>query len=479
MFARVIARHVSPRLSTSQLPRLVPRLTPSLTTCPYPCPIRFKATTSSRNNNIMKLLKKKLPPSLDSNSSTDSDHNYMHDEDPGIYNMVQPVAPNELYVSCTVFDDRGNITGVSRKYPRVQFLRDNNLFARDLRKIDTSSIEVVPTIMVRSSNTILVNLAHIKAIIKKDTIMIFDTSNPLVAKRLGIFMYDLEMKLKLPAGNVCYEFRALESILINVMSYLEAELKAHLSSCGQILAELEDQVNREKLQELLIRSKQISSYYQKTVLIRDVLEELLDNDEDLAGMYLTDPKKFDPKVEDYEDLEMILEAYYKQCDEFVQQAGSLVNDIKVTEDIVNIMLDANRNSLMLFELKITIFTLGFTVATLLPAFYGMNLKNYIEESNLGFGAVVVVSVIQGLIFTYINFKKLHRVQRLTMMGTHDSRKMAKNNYKFHHSSSPVGTFYKDKWYYRLIYGSRNSRYDPSVKEKDVIWRMINDDKPNR
>ena len=61
--------------------------------------------------------------------------------------------------------------------------------------------------------------------------------------------------------------------------------------------------------------------------------------------------------------------------------------------------------------------MGFTVATLVPAFYGMNLKNYIEETNWGFGLVLVVSLLQGLAITWLNFRKLHKVQKLTMMGT--------------------------------------------------------------
>lgn len=399
--------------------------------------------------------------------------------DNSIYNRLKPITPNDLYVSCTIFDYNGNITAVSKKYPKMKFLRDNNLFPRDLRKIDTSSIDVAPSIMVRTPNSIVVNMLHIKAIVTKDTVMVFDTSTPSIATRLGLFMYDLEMKLKLPAGNLSYEFRALECILISIMSYLEAEVKSHLSSCGLILSELEDQVDRNKLQDLLIKLKKLSSFYQKTLLIRDILEELLDNDEDLAGMYLTETKQFDPKVENYEELEMILEAYYKQCDEFVQQAGSLLNDIKATEDIVNIIIDANRNSLMLFELQVTIYTLGFTVATLVPAFYGMNLKNYIEESTYGFGAVIALSIIQGLIVTFINFRKLHRVQKLTMMET-NTKKMGRLASRFHHSSSPVGTFNKDKWYYRLFFGTRSTNYHrPTTKEKDVIWRMINDDKPFR
>ena len=137
----------------------------------------------------------------------------------------------------------------------MQFLKDNHLFPRDLRKIDTSAIDVVPVIMIRPSNAILVNLLYIKAIIKKDSVMVFDTSNSEVATKLGIFMYDLELKLQSPISNICYEFRALESILVSIMSYLEAEIKLHRRQCGIILAELEDEVDRQKLQELLINLK--------------------------------------------------------------------------------------------------------------------------------------------------------------------------------------------------------------------------------
>ncbi|KAI5963448.1 MRS2 [Candida pseudojiufengensis] len=386
--------------------------------------------------------------------------------DSKILNRLKPIQPNDLYVSCTVFDSKGRITAVSKKFPKVQFLKENHLFPRDLRKIDTSSIDVVPMIMIRPSNAILVNLLYIKAIIKKNSVMVFDTSNSEVASKLGVFMYDLELKLK--SNTTTYEFKALESMLVSVMSYLEAEIKTYLQSCGQVLSELENEVDRKKLQELLIRSKQLSSFHQKAVLIRDVLEELLENDEDLAGMFLSNPN-----ARSFDELEMILESYYRQCDEFVQQAGSLLNDIKATEEIVNIILDANRNSLMLFELKVTVYTLGITVATLLPAFYGMNLKNYIEDSNLGFGAIVVFSVIQGLLITWFNFKKLHKVQKLTMMGTNDNP--TKNVTSYEKSIKKDSSLL-----YRIIFGGgsyRRRKLDrPTKKDQDVIWRMINDEK---
>lgn len=243
--------------------------------------------------------------------------------------QVKPAVPNDLYVSCTTFESLGKITSVLKKYPKVQFLNDNKLYPRDLRKVDSSSIDVAPSIMVRQNNAIIVNLLHIKAIIQKDNLKVFDTVNLQAANKLGLFMYDLELKLKTPSS-LPFEFKALECILISVLSYLEAELQTHMSACGKILAELEDHISRENLQELLIKLKTLTSFYQRATLIRDVLEELLDNDEDLNDLYLTSSKKFDPSSgnTDYSDAEMILETYYRHCDEVVQQAGRLLVTLK-------------------------------------------------------------------------------------------------------------------------------------------------------
>ncbi|CDK29417.1 unnamed protein product [Kuraishia capsulata CBS 1993] len=364
-------------------------------------------------------------------------------------------------------------------------------------------------------NYFLVNLLHIKAIVKKDMVMVFDTSNQDAAKKLGLFMYDLESKLTTKiihgasSAGQPYEFRALESILINVMSSLETDLQVHLSRCGAILSALEDQIDREKLRDLLVYSKSLSNFNQRSQLIRDVLDELLDNDDDLEMMYLT--SQINPKAKSSEsevtvtgesksvtenreldtaDLEMLLEAYYKQGDECVQKAETLINDIKSTEEIVNIILDANRNSLMVYELKITIYTLGFTVATALPAFYGMNLKNYIEESNYGFGGVVACSILCAAAITVLNFSRLRSVQKLTMMVPGTPHKQFKAERDLMTKKAPGQTLPQPRdhhrWRFslwkrlsrhslgymrRMWYMKRRNGYaDP--KQRDMIWRWL-------
>ena len=220
-------------------------------------------------------------------------------------------------------------------------------------------------------------------------------------------------------------------------------------------------------------------------------------------MYLTVKKS--PK-DNFSDLEMLIETYYTQCDEYVQQSESLIQDIKSTEEIVNIILDANRNSLMLLELKVTIYTLGFTVASVLPAFYGMNLKNFIEESEWGFTSVVVFSIMSALYITKKNFNSLRSVTKMTMYpnSTTNSSSFPKTSI----STSVASKLRERRTWWKttrqrlgiLLYGSNyynaamsnnkgnkgflklkkfNMENDLKNKQnRDMIWRWLIEDKKN-
>jgi magnesium transporter len=83
---------------------------------------------------------------------------------------------------------------------------------------------------------------------------------------------------------------------------------------------------------------------------------------------------------------------------------------------IRAILDANRNSLMLLELKFSVGTLGLAMGTFLAGLYGMNLENFIEETNWGFGAVTGVSVVFSLLVCWYGLIKLRKVQRVKMGG---------------------------------------------------------------
>jgi magnesium transporter len=85
-------------------------------------------------------------------------------------------------------------------------------------------------------------------------------------------------------------------------------------------------------------------------------------------------------------------------------------------DSVKAILDANRNSLMLLDLKFSVATLSITAGTFVAALYGMNLKNFIEESDLGFFGISAWCTVFGIIVAAYGLQKLRKVQRVSMYG---------------------------------------------------------------
>ncbi|KAL9624392.1 MAG: hypothetical protein Q9160_001354 [Pyrenula sp. 1 TL-2023] len=327
---------------------------------------------------------------------------------------------NEMKFRCIEFDKKGNVTMVSVGFKKSEFITKYELLPRDLRKIDSS---LLPSIFVRSS-AILINLLHIRALIKHDRVLIFDAYGTTESHTQSLFVYDLEEKLRqkevLQAtiqAEPPYEFRALEAVLVSVTTSLESEFEAIKEPVIRVLLELEEDINREKLRHLLIHSKKLGTFEQRARLVRDAIDSIREDDGDLSAMYLSDAASGQNRIEDDNTaIEMLLDSYYRICDEIVQSSDDLINNIRNTEDIIKAILDANRNSLMLLDLKLTLGALGIGSGSFIVAFYGMNLKNLIEESDFGLWGISGLSTMTAVIVSAYGMWKLRKVQRVRIRG---------------------------------------------------------------
>lgn len=334
----------------------------------------------------------------------------------------------ELKLRCTEFDENGNVVLVNGEFRKQELIAKYSLMPRDLRKIDSS---VLPHILVRPS-AIMINLLHIRCLIKHNRVLVFDVYGSTDSYAQSLFMYDLEGKLRqkqtsLTAGGALpYEFRALEAVLISVTAGLESEFEGVRDPVINVLRELEEDIDRDKLRHLLIYSKKLGTFEQKARLIRDAIEDLLEADDDLADMYLTEKAEGTGREEDnHEEVELILESYHKFADEIVQVSSNLVSSIKNTEEIIRAILDANRNSLMLLDLKFSILTLGTTVGMFIAALYGMNLENFIEETNYGFFGISGLCAVLTIASSIWGLRRLRKVQRVSMWGESGSVRQAR------------------------------------------------------
>ncbi|ORX95776.1 cora-domain-containing protein [Basidiobolus meristosporus CBS 931.73] len=303
---------------------------------------------------------------------------------------------NELKLKCTEFDHRGNVKITAGEFSKLELCTQHGLQARDLRKIDSNFVNQMPAILVRKE-AILVHLAHIRALIKADAVVLFDSYGSSDSYNQSIFIYDLQERLSAQSNKdhqLAFEFRALEAIMISVVSSLQSEMEVLVSLVTNLLSYLEESIDRDKLKELLQYSKRLSKFEQRTLNIRDAILEVLEQDEDLEAMYLTAKKEgLQNLASQSDDVELLLETYLKQVEEIANTVAAVSANTKTTEDIVNIILDSQRNNLLLLELKITMGTLGLGAGSFVACLFGMNLTSFYEDNPYAFSMVAGFSTI--------------------------------------------------------------------------------------
>jgi magnesium transporter len=149
-------------------------------------------------------------------------------------------------------------------------------------------------------------------------------------------------------------------------------------------------------------------------------------------------------VDQHDEVELLLEAYVKQIDGIVQEADQLVSNMRNTEEIVNIIHDANRNSLMLLDLKVrhnpfspflsfgltgevSMTTLGIGSGAAIAGLLGMNIKNFLENWEYGFPVVTSFALGTSALICIIGLTRLRKIQKLTLYGRYPGSKKTEMN----------------------------------------------------
>ncbi|KAH6909438.1 magnesium transporter [Coprinopsis sp. MPI-PUGE-AT-0042] len=316
--------------------------------------------------------------------------------------------PSELMLRCTVLDAEGNVKTISGQFKKTDICSEHCLHARDLRKIDSRVPNLVPTILARKE-AVLINILHIRALVKTDAVVLFDTYGSADSRLHSVFLYHLE-----PRGQALpYEFRAIESILLSVLSALEAEMVFIRNLVGGLLAEMEDNIDRDRFKRLLHYSRRLVSFKNRAKLVEEALDEVLSQDEDMNAMHLTDKKNgIIRELNDHEELETLLESFSKQVEEIVNEAENIEANVQSTQEIVELILDSNRNALLTLDLKVSIATLGIGTGALVAGLFGMNLTSHIETHPYAFYVLSAGAAGIAVLVAWLGLRNLARIRRI-------------------------------------------------------------------
>ncbi|CAN1270738.1 Magnesium transporter MRS2-7, partial [Linum perenne] len=214
-----------------------------------------------------------------------------------------------------------------------------------------------------------------------------------------------------------FEFRALEVALEGICSFLDARTIELETAAYPALDELTSKISSRNLDRVRKLKSSMTRLTNRVQKIRDELEQLLDDDDDMAELYLsrklsvptspaanfagpnwslTSPtatvtsraSRFDrassfpvDEEPDVEEIEMLLEAYFMQIDGTLNKLSTLREYIDDTEDYINIQLDNHRNQLIQLELFLSSGTVCLSVYSLVAAIFGMNIKYTWKEGH--------------------------------------------------------------------------------------------------
>ncbi|XP_072460068.1 magnesium transporter MRS2 homolog, mitochondrial isoform X2 [Notamacropus eugenii] len=289
----------------------------------------------------------------------------------------------------TKFDKEGNVSSFERK--KIELYQELGLQARDLRFQHLMSI-------TSRNNRIIMRMEYLKAVITPEYLLILDYRN---LKWEQWLFRELPLQLagegQLVTYSLPFEFRAIEALLQYWINTLQGKLSILQPLILETLEALVDpkhsSVDRSKLHILLQNSKSLSELETDIKVFKESILEILDEEELIEELCLTkwsDPEVFEKSstgINHAEEMELLLENYYRLADDLSNKARELRVLIDDSESIIFINLDSHRNVMMRLNLQLTMGTFSLSLFGLMGVAFGMNLESSLEEDHRVFWLV--------------------------------------------------------------------------------------------
>ena len=158
----------------------------------------------------------------------------------------------------------------------------------------------VATVIVQP-NAIVVHIGPLQAIIMNNELLIFNLYHALTISLVSHWPVKIE---RATIDKKYHELRCFEVLLLELMHYLEWRFNQLSPELSDILENLLSTQTPEQLQSLLDGSIRLNDFYEEISQISLGLGELLNSDEDMAGLYLSSSRS----DVDHEEAELLLES---------------------------------------------------------------------------------------------------------------------------------------------------------------------------
>ncbi|VUC26037.1 unnamed protein product [Clonostachys rosea] len=298
-------------------------------------PRPFNSSTTGRNTRLSAPWRREGSLWANSTAATPGPHD--NGQTPkGLYELSLGLSRTRINgnteIQCTIYDMNGEETP-AQKMTKYDIVKSFGFSGRDLRTFDLPS-GGFPHILIREQ-TILIHIFDLRLLIQADRVFLINIEETIgneTDNASRVFRHDLKSKLLGSRGSgvsirLPYELRVVEAALASVTATLEAQYLLVKKEVSETLASLEKEEHplNSELKTLLDLVRTLVDIEKRGKQVREAIQEVLNEDQDMADMHLSDKKNGLPhKAADHQDVEYLFEAYYKASDGVVQEAGSLI-----------------------------------------------------------------------------------------------------------------------------------------------------------
>lgn len=290
----------------------------------------------------------------------------------------------------------------TRDWDRKELSSQFGLHHRDLRPL--FSLRQVATVLSRKE-VIIVNLGLLKLLISQERVLIFNLENKEVIQE---FVPALKDKLKQLRKDQDFELVVLDFAFNYKIKHMKGIVEKLQSGVTKVLKIVEKNYSLINLEKLLKLKKNVSNF---EIVVRENLEageEILEDDEELIDICLSQRKK---RNVDFEEAESIFDSFVEQVEEIGHRVDELKENIDDTQEILSLKIDSQRNSIIRSELIATLITALFALMAVITGLYGMNIQNNLEGNYTAFLMIIIGFVFSAIVFVlgmfaYLKHKKI-------------------------------------------------------------------------
>ncbi|XP_055510866.1 magnesium transporter MRS2 homolog, mitochondrial isoform X2 [Leucoraja erinacea] len=236
-----------------------------------------------------------------------------------------------------------------------------------------------------SSQSALGSVVPVFSVVKYEStgnISFFERKKTELYQELGLQARDLRFQhlTSINTRNNCIILRMEISALQASLNELQPQI---LETLEALVNPKQMSIDRSKLHILLQDSKNLSGLETDVKVFKETLLEILDEEKLLKELCLTSEQlvshQSNSRIDLTEEMELLLENYYRQAEDLANAARELKVLIDDSESIIFINLDSHRNVMMRLNLQLTMGTFSISLFGILGVAFGMNLESSFEE----------------------------------------------------------------------------------------------------